>query len=495
MVADINERYGPNPLNIMVHNNDYTAHMRLTGYIDVEFNEEFGFNAGTGTITIPADHPLANRLMQAHMDVVPITAEYNGWYWTGRVDSYVASGKPGRETITLTLIDDKIQLANILAFASPNMSLNVQKKRDHQKGPLQNVVYHYISRNLPRSSVPVYLIMPPTMDRDNSVIIDVAARMTSLDALLKDALNQHDYDLYCKMWWPGQPFPEGKIVPLVRGDETLRGRILRWADLDQVFNPWSKPIAGPSVPGLVIAVRPAVKREHVRFSTRAGEIDEFKLSGKSPGAARAVVGGKSDDIVNEALNFGIDLAIQGILTAIGGIALGPIGAALGGAAGNFISNQVEDTLFAFVDRKDVERAAEMGPFHLRESFTQSTAGAFTFDTQALAERALLEAKGGQSVEITMGHSVSKTLGNDQIAKNGKVRYGFKVGDRVTFEEHLSGVVVSDIITGITVKDSREERMRISPRIGKRKNVSNPYLDFTDKLSKGLDTIRDLGLAG
>lgn len=61
----------------------------------------------------------------------------------------------------------------------------------------------------------------------------------------------------------------------------------------------------------------------------------------------------------------------------------------------------------------------------------------------------------------MGHSVSKTLGNDQIAKNGKVRYGFKVGDRVTFEEHLSGVVVSDIITGITVKDSREERMRIS----------------------------------
>ena len=123
MVADINERYGPNPLNIMVHNNDYTQHMRLTGYIDVEFNEEFGFTAGTGTITIPADHPLAKRLMQAHMDVVPITAEYNGWYWTGRVDSYVASGKPGRETITLTLIDDKVQLANILAFASPNLSL------------------------------------------------------------------------------------------------------------------------------------------------------------------------------------------------------------------------------------------------------------------------------------------------------------------------------------------------------------------------------------
>lgn len=494
MVTGINETYNANPLNIYVHNNNYTQRVRIGSYIECEFNEEFGMNAGTGTLTIPADHKLAARLMQCTEDVVPVTAEFNGWIWTGRVDSFEATGKPGRETITLTLIDDKIQLGSVLGFANTRTSLALQGKSDHQSGPLENVVYHYLSENLARSGVPAYLIMPVKRDRDRSPRIDLSSRMTALDALLRDILNQHDYSVTVRMWWPGQPFPDGKVVPLVDGDRGQRLRALTHANLDQVFSTNDDPIEPPSKPGLIVGVQKVRSREHVRFSTRSGEIDNFKLSGKSPGGARQVVGGKSDDWVNESINLGIDLAVKGILVAIGGAAAGPIGGAIGGAVGGAISNQLEDTVLAFTDRTDVERAAHMGPFHLREGFTQSSAGAFTFDTSALAERALLDAQGGKSVEITMGHSVSKVLGDDQRAETGKIRYGYRVGDRVTFEEHLSGVVLSDIITGVTVKDSHDERVRISPRIGKRKNTSNPFLDFTDKMNKVSETVSDLGLA-
>lgn len=493
MVADINESYSANPLNLMVHNNEYTKRYRMPGYIDVELNAEFGLNAGTGTVTIPADHKLAARIMQCDHDVVPITAEFNGWSWTGRVESFEAAGKPGRETVTATLIDDKVQLGSVLAFANTRTGLAMQGKRDHQAGPLESVVYHYLSENIARSGLPAYIVMPPKRVEDKSPRIDLSARMTNIDTLLRDILNQYDYDVECRMWWPGQPFPEGKVVPLVEGDRHERQRRLTHANIDQVFSPNEDPIQPPTKPGLIVAVRKVRERPHVRFSTRNGEVDSFTLSGKSPGAARQVVGGKSDDWVNEAIGLGIDFAIQGILTAIGGVALGPLGAIAGGVVGGIIKDQTEDSVLAFTDRTDVERAAQMGPFHLREGFTQSSAGTFTFDTSTLAERALLDAKGGKSVTMTMGHSISKVLGDDQRHSNGKIRYGYRIGDRVTFEEHLSGVVVSDIITGVTVKDNHDERVRISPRIGKRKNTSNPFIDFTDKMNKVTETVRDFGL--
>ena len=143
------------------------------------------------------------------------------------------------------------------------------------------------------------------------------------------------------------------------------------------------------------------------------------------------------------------------------------------------------------------RDRTMGPFHPRETFVPSNAGAFTFDTQALAARGLQENQGGQSVSITMGHSVSKNLGDDEtVIDNGveKIRHGFRVGDRVLFEEHLSGVVVQDIVTAVTVEDTPDERVRISPRIGKKKNVPNPYQEMVDKLNRFGSLGRDIAVS-
>lgn len=487
------DELGTNPLNLYVHNNDYTERQRLSGYIDVELNDEFGFNAGVGQLTIPADHKLAGRIMQSSTDVVPITAHRNGWKWTGRVDSYVATGKPGRETITATLVHDLAQLGNIVAWTSTRTPLAVQIRHDHQGGPLESVAYHYLSENIARSGLPAYVMMPPPRYHDKSPKVDVVARMTPLDVLLRDVLDEHDYNVHAEMWWPGEPFPDGKMVPLSGGSTALRQTVLTKANLDQTFNPDGPRIEEPRDPGLIVRVTPVSERPHVRFSTNGQDITQFKLSGTSPGPATAIVGGKADDWINEAIGLGVDFAVQGILTQLGSAA-GPAGALIGGIAGGVITDMLEDTIFSFTDRVDVHRKAEMGPFHPRESFTQSSSGVFTYDTQALAERALVDTQGGQAIEIELADGISKNLGEDTRADNGKIRYGYRVGDRCKFEEHLSGVVVSDIITGVKVTDRAGERMRVVPRIGKAKNMSNPWLDFMGKFKKLLAYQQDVGMS-
>ena len=163
-------------------------------------------------------------------------------------------------------------------------------------------------------------------------------------------------------------------------------------------------------------------------------------------------------------------------------------------AGAVAKDAMEDTVFAFTDRVDVNRRAAEGPFHLRESFTSSSAGVFTYDTSALAERALIDAQGGQAIEFTMVDGQSKILGADKHGDNGKPIYGYRVGDRVQLHEHLSGRSVTDIVTSVEVRDEVGERMRVTPRVGKQRNAANPFVDMVEKMDKAFGTLRDLGLA-
>lgn len=481
-------------LDIRVWSHDYTASRRLTGHMGVELTEEFGAVVGSGTFEIPSTHPLAPRLMQASYDVVPVTAVSEaGWEWTGRVRSAVAEGKPGSETIKCELVDDMTQLSTIRAWPSTRTGLGLQGKYDYQLGPLHTVAVHYLAENIARCGLPAYVMMPPQRIRDKSPFVDVSAKMHTLPELLQPFLEEHEYNLRVRMWWPGQPFPEGKMVALPEGlSQFERFSRVTLANLDVNFAPDGPRKWEPTTPGLVVSVEPTRKREHVRFSTSGRGVDYFRLSGSSPQAVTAIVGGVSDEWVKEIVNLSIDTAVQGILMALGSTA-GPAGAVIGAAAGNFLKNQLEDVILAYQSRTDVQLAAQMGPFHPRETFQSSSSGAFTFDTSALAERTLLESAGGQSVEISLIDGYAVTLGDDSRADNGKIRRGYRVGDRCTFEEHLSGAVVSDLITAVTVSDKPGERMRVKPRVGKRRNLTNPFLEFTDGLVRVSQRVHDMGL--
>lgn len=486
---------GANPLNLRLWSHDYEASRLLPGYMSVELNQEFGAIVGTGNLTVPGNHPLGGRIMQASYDVVPITARTDaGWVWTGRVHNPSAEGKPGAEIITCELVDDKQQIMNVVAWPSTRTGLGLQGKFDYQLGPLHTVMVHYVAENLARCGLPAYIMMPPARINDKSPTINVAAKMQPLGEVLQPFLEEHEWDMRVRMWTPGDPFPEGKMCALPDGlSQIERFNRVTLANLDVTFAPNGPRKWEPTTPGLLVEFAPVRDREHVRFSTSGRGVEQFKLNGASPGAAVQIAGGKSDDWVNQMINLSIDTAVQGILIALGSAA-GPAGAVIGGAVGSILKNQLHDVVMAYQSRVDVERAARMGPFHPRETFTSSSAGAFTFDTSALLERRLLEDAGGQALEITLIDGVAIGLGEDQRADNGKIRRGYRVGDRCTFEEHITGGVISDIITGVKVTDSREQRVRVQPRVGKRRNLSNPYLDFVDGLGKVLQAQHDFGLS-
>lgn len=486
---------GANPLNLRLWSNDYTSSRMLPGYMSVELNQEFGCVVGTGNLSVPGTHPLASRIMQASYDVVPLTAETDaGWRWTGRIHNPSAEGKPGAEVINCELVDDKQQIMNVMAWPSTRTGLGLQGKFDYQLGPLHTVMTHYVAENLARVGLPCYIMMPPPRIKDKSPTVNAAAKMQPLGEVLQPFLERHEWDMRVRMWTPGDPFPEGKMCALPEGlPQIERFNRVSLATLDLTFAPNGPRKWEPTTPGLLIEFCPVRNREHVRFSTAGRGVQQFKLNGASPGAATQIAGGKADDWVNQMINLSIDTAVQGILIALGSTA-GPAGAVIGAAVGNILKNQLNDVVLAYQSRVDVERAARMGPFHPRETFTSSSAGAFTFDTSALLERKLLEDAGGQALEITLIDGVAIGLGDDQRADNGKIRRGYQVGDRCTFEEHITGGVISDIITAVKVTDTQEQRVRVQPRVGKRRNLTNPFLDFVDVMGKMTQMQHDLGLS-
>lgn len=489
-----------NPLDLRVANNDYTDFRRLPAYTSVRLESSMGLQPSTGEIVIRGDHPLASRLMQADGDdIVPIVAHSNGWSWTGKVDDWVIEGTPQRPALTCTLVDDKDQLANIRAMNSPESGLAMQANHREKKGAVVTVVTDFIAENMARTQLNGYIILPPK--NDTSPNVSVVTKMTSLTDLLTDVVNQHDIVCDIRMWFPGEPFPPGRFADITEGTPADRRRKIREAYLAQTFD--GDEVGTPKNPGLLINIHRVRDRSYIRWSSDQAGVKHFRMSGKSAGAARQISGGKSDSWVTEVIDTGIDLAITGLLAAVGS-AGGPIGAVAGGAVGalignlvgTFIKGEVSDTVFAYQDRTDVERQAQQGPFHRREHFTSSSAGAFTYDTSALVERMLHESKGGRSVEISVSNGIANILGNDWLdSVTGKIKHGYIPGDKNRFRDHISGKEIVDIISSVVITDSVSERVRITPIIGKTKNVVDPYSELVSQIGSLFSITESINMQG
>lgn len=494
--------HNTNPLSLQVANHDYTDFRRLPAYSSVSLTQNMGIAPSSGELVLRGDHPLAARLMEADGDdVVPVVAMLNNWPWTGVVDDWVIEGTPEHPVLTCTLVDDKDQLANLRAFNSPNSGLAVQPKHDEKKGAVLTVATDYIAQNMARAQIPGYIMMPPRDDR--SPHVSVVTKMGSITDILSDVLNQHDIVCDIRMWWPGQPFPTGKFADITEGTPDQRRHKIREASLDQTFTTNNTPLSQPKNPGLLIHLHEARDRSYIRWSSDQAGVKHFRMGGRSAGAARQIAGGKSDEWVNEIIDTGIDLAITGILAAIGS-AGGPIGAIAGGVVGTIIGNLVgsvvksetNDTVFAYQDRTDVERQARLGPFHRRENFTSSSAGAFTFDTGQIVEKALHDSKGGRSIEISVAAGIANVLGVDEYdPQTRKIRHGYMPGDRNRFRDHISGKEVVDIISAVTVTDSVDQRVRITPTIGKTKNIVDPYSEMVGKIGSLFSITESINMSG
>lgn len=480
----------PDSMNIRVWNNAATASKPLGVKMLSRTSAPF-FGVGSGTIVVQRDHPLADRLMQADYDVVPITSEINGRRWSGRVKEFVCEGEPGREILTCTLIDDRAVLHSILGRPNPWRGLEFQApKEDVREGRLDDVILGYITANAVRLDLPIYVRVP---DRSlPAPRIRRFSRMTPLDELFESTLEEHGWTLDVALWVKGDPDP-GPVVNATRlsgSPYTALARIPNLLELRTdkdyglgLLNP--ADIRTISEPGLVVTIRPKRDRRFVRWSTQGGGIIRYKITGRHPDAHTAVVGGKSPGWVNDIVEGAVDLGIQGLLAAAG-IALsaaGPGGMLLGAVVnivGGLIVDGLTDTALAYSERTDVEMKARMGPFAFAEVFVSSGAGTFSLDAIEAQATGLAEARGGRSIEVEVADGKPHRYGDDERLANGRVRRGYRTGDLCTFDDR--GAEFYDYVSDVTVVEDIKG-LRIIPTIGDQRIAEDPDVRQIRQLKK------------
>lgn len=471
-------RHWPDRLDMRVWDHDMKRSRPVGVKMDSSIRDTF-IGAGTGSLTVARDHPLADRLMQADYDMVPITANLNGHEWSGFVNEFVCEGPPGEEVLTCTLLDWYAMIHAILGRPSPFAPLEAQMPpQDTKAAPLVTTVLHFILRNAIRLGLPIYVRPPSGVDR--SPWVTRWSRMTPLDEVIEPALQEHGYQLRVSMI-PAHAELDSPVLS-AQGFRNASNDILK--HIDNFFLLFQRGLSGISDPGAITRIEtagllvecvPKRDRQFVRWSTDSGGIKNIRTTGKNPKATTVVVGGKSPAWVSDLIDFGIDLAIEGILSAIGiavGSALGPIGGLIGGFIGDLAGNFLDDVFLAYSEYSDVELKAQLGPFGMPEAFVSGGAGTFSLDAIDAGLSGLQENRGGRSIEITLEDGVPHRWGNDEHLPDGRIRRGYRVGDICTFEDR--GTVIEDYISSVEVRDN-DKGLEVVTTVGDSRIIDDPQV--------------------
>lgn len=491
----VNAAYGgwqhyPDRLNTKVWDHEMGRSMQVGSKIASSIRTSFA-GAGSGSLTVSRDHPLANRLMQADYDVVPITAELNGVEWSGFVDEYTCEGAPGEEVLSCTLLDWYSVIHSILGRPSPFAPLEVQMPpQDTKAAPLVTTVLHFILRNAVRLNYPLYVRVPEGVD--NSPWVTRWSRMTPLDEVIEPALEEHGYQLRVTMIPANAEldFPimsaQGWRQPT---DHFLQG-------IDNFFRFLRDPLRGVPDPqaitrmdtaGILVECVPKRDRQFVRWTTEGGGIKNIKTVGKRPTASTVVVGGKSPAWVTDLIDLGIDLAIAGIAAAAGIASGGLLGGFVAGLLGNFL----DDVFLAYSEYTDHQLKAQLGPFGPPEAFISSGAGTFSLDAIDAGLSGLQEHQGGRSMEITLEDGAPHHWGLDEHLDDGRIRRGYLVGDINIFSDR--GVEIEDYISTVEAVDD-QNGLTVAATVGDSRIVDDPQVKQIKNLKKIVTNLNAAALA-
>lgn len=168
---------------------------------------------GVGTGTLVADEDVevpapVDQLARNLDHVVPVVVRDDDRLWTGRVAHAEREGRPGRGTVTATLVEDWSWLRAILAWPVPAAPISAQTSvYDTRTGPVETAVKGYLSAAIARLQLPCAVVPPPAAGTDTSPsdYPTPNARFTPLDELLLPMLTATGRRLTARLWLPGWP--------------------------------------------------------------------------------------------------------------------------------------------------------------------------------------------------------------------------------------------------------------------------------------------------
>ncbi|MFE7747421.1 hypothetical protein, partial [Nocardia sp. NPDC057455] len=196
----------------------------------------------------------------------------------------------------------------------------------------------------------------------------------------------------------------------------------------------------------------------IQWRTDGGQIDHYERDFSHVDAVRAIVGGKAPEILNQAIEWAANFAIQLLINLIAP------GLGLGFVVGDLFDN----IFFAYQQFFDEDTEDEIGiDDAFAEVFADNTA-AWSLDSFAVGHTALKEHGGSDALKLSIdaggtGYRFGADDGTGTRYDVGDVHTVYDRGN--TVEQYVSGVVISD---------SRDGRRVETPTLGEDQRLTGAW---------------------
>lgn len=395
--------------------------------------------AGGLDLAIPYDSPSAEMLRTQRDDQVNmITVDLpDGYRWHGTVTEVESILEHGKAEVTVKALHSWQHLESILFWANPLFPAQLQPlAADYRIGPARTVLASLLAVNLARLQLPLWQIptyidvwdpqtynlfaraqwpiavKPVNPITDTSRWVASTPCFQSASEIINEVAAGTDSGLVVEMnlWLPGDKQPwflanftrptlwiDIKDYGIERNftGTMIDGLIKVGIDaIDDAAGFVLYPILGEAVlgedgEGLLRGALKIEDRESIPVyrgvdNPDSGVIKHTIVESK-PLASQVVVGGKSPDFVNKAIDIGAESLASGLMAAIsagaggvaGAAALGPAAAAIGpimgtvggldlGPASSLLATMAHDKLFAYFAWEHLPAAVKAGPYRYRE---------------------------------------------------------------------------------------------------------------------------------
>lgn len=479
----------------------------LGSYKAAEFGWHF-FDPANFQIDLKPDHHLIPELTGLRRKAIHVRTFRNGIPYTGRLMQRRLTGKPGKESVSLTGFDYKFQLQRATAWVNPlfppEIQVGLTGKQDIMAGEPDFLCKYFGSKNWTRLDKPIYGALPlhqvgeDLPDLDDIATLDdllelvntavgnvavVSARFTQLDELFKLTRNRFEFGYKMELWdgtgTPPHVFNTSNLAQLQSVIDSTSDNFLNFLNPDNFLglldpDSWGKMDRA----GYVFDTRKKRDMRKLQWRTDGGQILNVDMSEDHADATRAIVGGKAPEILNQVIEWGANFAIQLLLNALApGLGLGLV-----------VGDLFDNIFFAYQQFYDEDLEDDIGKDDaFGEVFADNTA-AWSAESYAVGQGALKDHSGGEAIALTVASGGPDGRGNSfGVDDNTGRRYD--VGDIHTF--HDRGTTVEQYVSSVTVKDSRDGRMVETPVLGEDKRVRGAWSNFIANMQGFAQTTRGI----
>lgn len=442
---------------------------------------------GTAAFTLHPDHRLNSVLAACERTVFHVRIGYgedgqygyNGEPWEGRVMKQSWAGPPGREKWLYTCLDNKrvYQSLNIWVnnLFPPEVQIGLTGKQNVKWGQPDPVAKLYLAEAATRLNKPWYgafpIHRPGAFDYTNLSDVDTldeliqlatetaentlvkSARFTMFDELLKDDFARLQIGGSMRLWdgrgTPPKVFNTSSLGALQSIIDYTSDDFLNPSLLSNVGSLWRDTADRACLVFDTVDVRDNRK---CQFRTDSGQILHVEGDRQHAEVTRAIVGGKSPAILNDAIEIGANLGIQILLNAIApGLGLGFV-----------VGDLFDDIFFAYQVFWDQELIDDLGnDFALAEGFADNVA-AYSLDAYSVGKNYLKQRGPATSLKITTASGGPDGRGITFGADNGTPRR-YRHGDMLQFYDR--GNVIEQYVSKVAVADKRDGRLVEQPEFG------------------------------